>query len=83
MAYEDYHKQGSLKDFLWGLCSQDKVNYLLRIFFKKGKEKQRINYSSLCRKMFLKSISLTTTLSVGSHCLTMHSFTTVLCQVWA
>lgn len=62
MAYEAYHKQGSLKDFLWGLCSQDKVNYLLRIFFlKKGKEKQRINYFTLCRKMFLKSISLTTT----------------------
>lgn len=39
MAYEGYHKQGSLKDFLWGLCSQDKVNYLLRIFFLKRERK--------------------------------------------
>lgn len=46
MAYEDYHKQGSLKDFLWGLCSQDKVNYL-EFFLKRERKTENQLFQSL------------------------------------
>lgn len=102
MAYADYHKQGGLKhsygDYVYKKKEIfKKKDYFIQNFFKKKKkEKQRINYSGFCRKMFLKSVSLMTKLpqkqnnsllvcsfawEVSSHCLTMHSFTTVLCQV--